>query len=105
MPRPIPALPRITPRQLEILTYVFEEFSKIQTYPSKSEITRHLSVKTNNNNAVLRPLFKKGLLRNLPGRGEYELTELGVMLLKARGTRIPKSLLTEEPQEEFAEIA
>lgn len=105
MVKPVQALPRTTDRQIQILKFIFGEFVKLRTYPTKSAITRNLQVRTNNNGAVLKPLFQKGLMRDLPGRGEYELTALALELLKVRGVKIPDSILSDDKQGTLVDIS
>lgn len=96
MSRLIEPLPVLTERQEDILRYIFTHFRESLSYPTKSQICRHFEAKSNNTAALVNPLFKKGLLRKLAGRGVYELTEQGVEKIRRLGIRIPKHILEDE---------
>ena len=105
MSRLIEPLPPLTERQEEILRYIFTYFRDSLSYPTKSQICRHFKAKSNNTTALVNPLFKKGMLRRLPGRGAYELTEQGVEKVRRLGIRVPKRILEDDEADHQIEIA
>lgn len=105
MARLIDPLPTLTPRQEDILRYIFTHFRETLSYPTKSQICRHFNAKSNNTAALVDPLFKKGILRRLSGRGSYELSEQGVTKIQRMGIRVPKYLLEEEAPTQQTEMS
>jgi Mn-dependent DtxR family transcriptional regulator len=105
MSRLIEPLPQLTPRQEDILRFVFKYFKESLSYPTKSQICRYFNAKSNNTAALVNPLFKKGFLRKLPERGAYEFTEQGVEKIRRMGIRIPKRILEDDGPVENIDIA
>ena len=105
MARLIDPLPNLTPRQEDILRYIFAHFRESLSYPTKSQICRYFEAKSNNTAALVNPLFKKGILRKLSGRGEYELTEKGVEKIRRLGIRVPKNIIEDEDTTKQTEMA
>ena len=105
MARLIDPLPTLTPRQEDILRYIFTHFRETLSYPTKSQICRNFKAKSNNTAALVNPLFKKGILRRLSGRGQYELSEKGVEKIQRMGIRVPKHLIEEEVPREQTEMS
>ncbi len=98
MAKLVSPIPRLTPRQETVLTFVFDTFKARQFYPTLLDIKNHLGSKSNNTGALVAPLFKKGYLQRLHGRGNYEITERGIDFLRGAGTTIPTDLLEHNTQ-------
>lgn len=97
-------LPTLTARQIDILKFIMDYYLRHLSYPQKAEIGRRFGASSRNINGMVRPLFRKGDLKDLPGRGLYEISEQGIERLQAMGVEIPSELVEFDKQEELAGI-
>lgn len=97
-------LPTLTARQIEILRFVMSYYLQHLSYPTKAEIGRKFGASSRNITGMVRPLFRKGDLKDLPGRGSYEISNQGIERLQAMGVEIPSELVESDTQQEFASI-
>ena len=89
-------LPRLTARQEDVIRFIYGYYESTLSYPTKSQISQNFGVRSNNTMAMVQPLFKKGYLKALPGRGLYEFTANGIRKLQVLGIKIPEELLVQE---------
>ncbi len=53
MSRLIEPLPQLTPRQEDILRFVFKYFKESLSYPTKSQICRHFNAKSSASESII----------------------------------------------------
>jgi len=82
-----PEMPRLTARQLEILTFLYSYYIKNRFYPTQREIAGGVGLATNNCGAYIQPLIRKGYLerRSLSRGRNLAFTALGLERLKIEG--------------------
>jgi SOS-response transcriptional repressor LexA len=78
--------PRLTPRQLEVLRFIWTFFQEAETYPTHREIATAIGAQSTNVAPWLNALEKKGVIAR-PARGmrNIRLTREGLRALHQAG--------------------